>query len=106
MIHRYPITTSIAKANHHAFSADEDEDVSINVMHPLDSAIAQGATQPNSTAAANHTKVVIGRPSFSTFMKFPKLPIELRLAIWELACSGRRYVALDIRCAISSVSFL
>ncbi|CZR67215.1 uncharacterized protein PAC_17114 [Phialocephala subalpina] len=50
----------------------------------------------NASRSASSSAVIAGRPSIpTTFKSFQKLPIELRLIIWNLALPGPRVVEIE-----------
>ncbi|KAH7395922.1 hypothetical protein BKA64DRAFT_72689 [Cadophora sp. MPI-SDFR-AT-0126] len=65
------------------------------VVHTSSPTSTQADT--NSCAPGQATKELHTRETFSTFTKFPNLPTELRLKVWEFACCVTRNLVLQIQ---------
>ena len=100
---RRPYRTAQRNANQQATPAVQQDSFSTIITDPIElimrqkQIVAGCITLTSRKEALDQASLPPGKP-FSTFTRFPNLPLELRLMIWELSCTtARRIVALDIR---------
>ena len=75
------------------------ESFELDIGHSSDQAIEETGISKNQEPTS--TLTIPRAQSFSTFTKFRKLPIELRLVIWHFSvegCAAPRRVPLDLKC--------